>query len=100
MPMVTLDHISHAYGHLPLLNDVALQVEAGERIAVIGRNGTGKSTLMQIIGGELPPDSGLVWTQPGARIARLVQDVPLSADRPVFEHCTGWVRSAACCAAC
>ena len=85
MPVVVLDHISHAFGHLPLLDDVALQVEAGERIAIIGRNGTGKSTLMQIIGGELPPDSGTVWTQPGARVARLVQDVPLSADRPVFD---------------
>ncbi len=85
MPLVVLDHISHAFGHLPLLDDVALQVEAGERIAIIGRNGTGKSTLMQIIGGELPPDSGTVWTQPGARVARLVQDVPLSADRPVFD---------------
>jgi ATP-binding cassette subfamily F protein uup len=85
MPLVVLDHISHAFGHLPLLDDVALQVEAGERIAIIGRNGAGKSTLMQIIGGELPPDSGTVWRQPGARVARLVQDVPLSADRPVFD---------------
>ncbi len=85
MPLVALDHISHAYGHLPLLDDVALQVEPGERIAIIGRNGTGKSTLMQIIGGELPPDSGTVWTQPGARVARLVQDVPLSANLPVFD---------------
>ena len=85
MPLVTLDHISHAYGHLPLLDDIALQVEAGERIAIIGRNGAGKSTLMQIISGELAPDAGTVWTEPGARVARLVQDVPLSADRPVFD---------------
>ncbi|MDO8677676.1 MAG: ATP-binding cassette domain-containing protein [Acidobacteriota bacterium] len=85
MPLITLEKVSIAYGHLPLLDDVALQVEPGERIAIIGRNGTGKSTLMQIIGGELRPDSGTVWTQPGARVARLVQDVPLSADRPVFD---------------
>ena len=85
MPLVVLDQISHAYGHLPLLDRAALQVEPGERIAIIGRNGTGKSTLMQIIGGELPPDSGTVWTQPGARVARLVQDVPLSANLPVFD---------------
>ena len=85
MPLITLEKVSIAYGHLPLLNEVALQVEAGERIAIIGRNGTGKSTLMQIIGGEVPPDSGTVWTQPGVRVARLVQDVPLSADRPVFD---------------
>ena len=85
MPLVVLDQISHAYGHLPLLDRVAMQVEPGERIAIIGRNGTGKSTLMQIVGRELPPDAGTVWWQPGARVARLVQDVPLSANRPVFD---------------
>ena len=85
MPLGVLDQISHAYGHLPLLDQAALQVEPGERIAIIGRNGTGKSTLMQIIGGEMKPDSGTVWTQPGARVARLVQDVPLSANKPVFD---------------
>jgi ATP-binding cassette subfamily F protein uup len=85
MPLVLLDRVSMAYGHLPLLNDVSFQVDPAERIAVVGRNGTGKSTLLQIIGGDLPPDSGTVWRQPGARAARLVQDVPLSADRPVFD---------------
>jgi ABC transport system ATP-binding/permease protein len=85
MPLVQLDHISMAYGHLPLLNDASFQVDPAERIAIVGRNGTGKSTLLQIIGGELPPDSGGVWRQPGARVAQLVQDVPLSADRPVFD---------------
>ncbi len=102
MPLVVLDRVSIAYGHLPLLDEVALQVDPGERIAMIGRNGTGKSTLLQIIAGELPPDSGTVWRQPGARIARLVQDVPLSANRPVslvvgeglgpLEHHDEWQR--------
>jgi ABC transport system ATP-binding/permease protein len=85
MALVSLDRISIAYGHLPLLLDVALQIEARERVSVIGRNGTGKSTLLQIISGEQPPDAGSVWRQPGLRIARLVQDVPLSTDRTVFE---------------
>jgi ATP-binding cassette subfamily F protein uup len=85
MLLVLLDRVSIAYGHLPLLQDVAFQVDPAERVAIVGRNGSGKSTLLQIIGGELPPDSGSVWRQPGARIARLVQDVPLSADRPVFD---------------
>ena len=78
MPLVSLDHITMAYGHLPLLDDASLQIEAGERVCVIGRNGTGKSTLLQIIGGEVMPDAGTVWRQPALRIARLVQDVPLS----------------------
>jgi ATP-binding cassette subfamily F protein uup len=85
VPLVSLDHIAVAFGHLPLLDDVSLQIEPGERICVIGRNGTGKSTLLRILSGELTPDSGSVWLQPGVRRARLEQDVPLSADRPVFD---------------
>jgi ATP-binding cassette subfamily F protein uup len=85
MPLAVLDQISIAYGHLPLLEQASLQIDAGERIAVIGRNGTGKSTLLQIVAGSLPPDAGTVWRQPGARAARLEQDVPLSTDRPVFD---------------
>ena len=74
-----------AYGHLPLLEDARMQIDVGERVAVIGRNGTGKSTLLKIIGGDVPPDAGTVWRGPGVRIARLEQDVPLSANRPVFD---------------
>ena len=85
MPLVSLDHIRMAYGHLPLLDDASLLIEAGERVCIIGRNGTGKSTLLQIIGGEIIPDGGTVWRQPNIRIARLEQDVPLSTDRPVRE---------------
>src|SRR5688500_11949361 len=85
MPLVVLEHISHAYGHVPLLDDVAMQVEPGERIAIIGRNGAGKSTLLQIIAGDRLSDAGTVWRQPGARAARLVQDVPLSTDRTVAD---------------
>jgi len=85
MPLVALDRVSVAFGHLPLLDEIAFQVDAGERIAVIGRNGTGKSTLLQILSGDLAPDAGLVLRQPGVRVARLVQDVPLSADRTVAD---------------
>ncbi len=85
MPLVTLDHVSIAYGHIPLLDDASLQVEAGERVCVIGRNGTGKSTLLQILSGDQTPDSGSVWRQPEIGVARLVQDVPLSSNRPVFD---------------
>src|SRR5712692_8493606 len=85
MPLVSLDHISIAYGHLPLLDDASLQIEPGERVCVIGRNGTGKSTLLQILSGDQFPDTGSVWRQPGTGVARLVQDVPLSASRPVFD---------------
>ena len=83
MPLVALDRVSLAFGHLPLLDEANFQIDPGERVAVIGRNGSGKSTLLQILAGDLAPDSGAVLRQPGVRIARLVQDVPLSADRTV-----------------
>jgi ABC transport system ATP-binding/permease protein len=85
MPLVTLDRVSIAYGHLPLLDGVGLQIDRAERVALLGRNGAGKSTLLQIVAGDLAADRGSIWRQPGLRTARLVQDVPLSADRPVFD---------------
>jgi len=85
MSLVVLDHVSLAFGHLPLLDEVSLQLDPGERVSLIGRNGTGKSMLLQVIAGEQAPDRGSIWKQPGLRISRLVQDVPLSADRPVFD---------------
>jgi ATP-binding cassette subfamily F protein uup len=85
MLLATLDHVSLAFGHTPLLDKVSLQIESRERVSLIGRNGTGKSTLLQIICGERAPDTGSIWRQPGLRISRLVQDVPLSAARPVFD---------------
>jgi ABC transport system ATP-binding/permease protein len=85
MALITLDSVSIAYGHLPLLDNVVLQVEPGERVCVIGRNGTGKSTLLRVINSELVPDSGSVYRQSGLRTALLVQDAVLPADRPVFD---------------
>ncbi len=85
MPLFTLDSVSVAFGHLPLLDRVAFQVDPGERVAVIGRNGTGKSTLLKIIAGALPPDAGTVWRQPGVVVSRLEQDVPLATAKPVFD---------------
>jgi len=85
MPLVALDRVVHSYGHLPLLDRVSLQIEPGERVALIGRNGSGKSTLLKLVNREIAPDDGSVWRQPGIRVARLEQDVPLSTDRSVFE---------------
>jgi ATP-binding cassette subfamily F protein uup len=88
VPLASLERVSIAFGHLPLLDEVSLQIEPRERVAVIGRNGTGKSTLLKIISGELPPDAAPgsnIWRQPGLRIARLEQDVPLAAHRSVFD---------------
>jgi ABC transport system ATP-binding/permease protein len=80
-----MDRVSIAFGHLPLLDDASLQIEPRERVSVIGRNGTGKSTLLRLVSGETDPDAGSVWRQPALRTARLEQDVPLSANRSVFD---------------
>jgi ATP-binding cassette subfamily F protein uup len=85
MPLVALDQVSVAFGHLPLLGDAHLRIERGERVCVVGRNGAGKSTLLRIVSGEQPPDTGSVWTEPGLRVARLDQDVPISTDQTVFD---------------
>jgi ABC transport system ATP-binding/permease protein len=85
MPLVTLDQVSMAYGHLPLLHQASLRIESRERVCVIGRNGTGKSTLLQIVGGDVPPQAGDVWHEPGLRIGRLAQDALISDDRRAFD---------------
>jgi len=74
-----------AYGHVPLLDEASLQVEPGERVCVIGRNGTGKSTLLQILGGFAAPAGGRIWMQPGVRVGQLAQDAPFLDARPVFD---------------
>jgi ATP-binding cassette subfamily F protein uup len=86
MPLLTLDDISLAFGHLPLLDGVSLRIEPGERICLIGRNGTGKSSLLRVITGEVAPDAGTIWKTPGMRISRLEQDVPGKGDRTVFDE--------------
>jgi ATP-binding cassette subfamily F protein uup len=86
VPLLTLDNISLAFGHLPLLESVQLQIDAGERLALIGRNGSGKSSLLKVISGDVPPDAGTVWRAPGVRVARLDQDMPLVGSRTVFEE--------------
>jgi ATP-binding cassette subfamily F protein uup len=85
MPLLTLDRVSVAYGHVPLLDEAGLQIEPGERVCVIGRNGTGKSTLLNVLAGAVPPDAGRVWTQPDLRVGHLAQDAPFFDERPVFD---------------
>jgi ATP-binding cassette subfamily F protein uup len=85
MPLLRLDNVSLAYGHLPLLARVDFQVDAGERICLVGRNGTGKTTLLRVIAGTTLPDNGEIWRQEILRIAHLEQEVPPDTDQTVFE---------------
>ena len=87
MPLLIADKLSHAFGHLPLLVNASVQIDAGERIAIVGRNGTGKSTLLKILSGDIAPDKGSIWTGPGVKVARLTQDViDAGATKPTVQE--------------
>jgi ATP-binding cassette subfamily F protein uup len=85
MPLITLENAHLAYGLTPLLDKVQFQLDAGERVGLIGRNGTGKSSLLKVIAGENKLDDGTVWRAPSARIAYVPQEPPLDPDHTVFE---------------
>jgi len=85
--LVHAQGISLAFGHLPLFDNTDLRIESGERLALIGRNGTGKSTLLKVLSGEVPPDRGTVWRAPALRVARLDQEVLAQfKDRTVYQE--------------
>jgi len=72
-PLLRLDHIALTFGGTPLLRDVNLNLGAGERIALVGRNGCGKSSLLKIAGGLIEPHEGEIFRQPSATIRYLPQ---------------------------
>src|SRR3990167_4968870 len=82
--LISLDKISLAFGLDQLLDNIKLEIEPGERVCLIGRNGAGKSSLLKIIDGSVQPDAGIVWRKPLLRLARLEQEVPVT-DKTVFE---------------
>jgi energy-coupling factor transporter ATP-binding protein EcfA2 len=75
MALVSLRDVGLAFGGPRLLDRVNWQIERGERVCLLGRNGEGKSTLLRLLQGEIPPDEGEVLRQQGLRIARLPQEV-------------------------
>jgi ABC transport system ATP-binding/permease protein len=85
MSLVSLHNINIAFGGPLLLESVSLDIQKGQRICFLGRNGAGKSTFMKIIAGEIPPDSGEIIAAPGVRIAYLPQEVPVGISGTVFE---------------
>jgi ATP-binding cassette subfamily F protein uup len=76
MALLSLREVSLAFGGPRLLDGVSLQIERGERVCLLGRNGEGKSTLLRLVEGQIEPDDGEVIRQQGLRIARLPQEVP------------------------
>ena len=85
MPLLRLDNVSLAFGHLPLLVGVDFQVDAGERVCLVGRNGTGKTTLFRVITGTAIPDEGDTWRAESLRVAHLEQEVPPDTDQTILQ---------------
>lgn len=89
MALVSLHDIQISFGGPPLLVNAGLHIERGERVCLVGRNGTGKSTLMRLLTGELIPDSGEIVRQQGIRITHLTQEVPHDLPGTVFDVVAG-----------
>ncbi len=89
MPLLTLNKVSLAYGHHPLLAKVDFNIEPGERVCLVGRNGTGKSTLFRVITGAARPDEGEVWRPDTLRVSYLEQQVPHNSPDTVFDVVAG-----------
>jgi ATP-binding cassette subfamily F protein uup len=89
MPLISLQNITVGFGGPLLLEGVDLQIEPGERVCLVGRNGTGKSTIMRVITGEVKQDSGMVVFQQGLRTALLTQEVPNNIRGSVFDVVSG-----------
>ena len=85
MPLLRLDRVSLHYGTQVLLDEVDLGITRGDRLGLLGRNGTGKTTLLKLLAGELQPDSGERWLRPGVRLARLQQELPAADELTVYE---------------
>lgn len=89
MSLVRFDNVTKSFGGTPLLTDVNLRVEEGERIALIGRNGTGKSTLFRLITGESASDGGAIERMRRARIVYLSQIPETAPDDSVMDVALG-----------
>ncbi len=92
MALLSISDLCVAFDELPLLDHVGMNVKRGERICIVGRNGTGKSTLLRCIAGECSPDSGEVARERGAVFSYLPQEVPQGLSGVVFDVVAGGLK--------
>ncbi|EWC40507.1 ATP-binding cassette domain-containing protein [Stutzerimonas stutzeri] len=85
MTLLKFTDVSLAYGTTPLLDGVSWQIARGERVCIIGRNGTGKSSMLRLVKGDRAADDGEIWYAPGLKIGELPQELPRADDRTVFD---------------
>jgi ATP-binding cassette subfamily F protein uup len=89
MPLLTLTQVCLAYGDVALLDHVELAIESGERIALVGRNGEGNSSLLRLIAGVAPPDDGEIARQSGLLVSSVVQEPDFGDAKTVFDAVAG-----------
>ncbi len=85
MAVISLSNAQLAFGHVPLLDKAEFSLETTERVGLIGRNGTGKSSLLKIIAGTSKLDDGLFVMQQGIKIAYVEQEPHFSQDMSVYD---------------
>ncbi len=85
MALITLRAVNLGFGGPALLEHIDLKIERGERLCLVGRNGTGKSTLMKLIAAEIKADEGEVVYKQGINITRLTQEVPRDLTGTIFD---------------
>jgi len=85
MELVRLDKVSLSFGTQVLFDKIDLTLKKGDKVGLLGRNGTGKTTLMKIISGAANPDGGEVWLRQGAEVAWLEQSLPNTDNKTVYE---------------
>lgn len=89
MALMGLRDVSWGFDEPPLLESIDFQIEKGERVCLLGRNGVGKSTFLKLLSGETKPDRGEVWRQQGVSVAALKQDVLTGFEGTVFDLVAG-----------
>ncbi len=85
MALISLQDVSLGFGGPRLFDEINLQIEQGEWVGLLGRNGMGKSTLLKLVNGDISPLSGTIARQQNLRVAYLPQEVPAGVDGKVFD---------------
>ena len=94
MALVSLQSVKVSFGGPLLIENADLSIDRGERVCLVGRNGTGKSTIMRLLTGEVKPDGGKIVFQQGVKITLLTQEVPQALFGSVFDVVSSRVRRA------
>ena len=89
MAIIGMRDVCWGFDETPLLENVTFQIEKGERVCLVGRNGVGKSSLLKLLGGEILSDSGDIWRRQGVSVAALEQDVPVGFGGTIFDVVAG-----------